>query len=352
MWGGTRRRNGWRRVGASATVVWLYAVLSGARADLDETVSRREEHGDLAPARVLVEAGRTQAEYEGLLRQAASVGDTPSVAKLITKGYVKDVDARNGLNWTALHIAAYEGHRATVEELLKHGANTQAVDLEGHNALHFAASCRKEFCAPRVAIMNTILGSGARLARAPTASASQPEPRASVAVEDDLAERERQERERGPYHMANRGRSRPQEWSQEDDRSRMLDLVTAADVNGMTPLHFASSRGHTGLVKEILVHFREDTVDPSHESTGAKALFKLLNAETSAGLTPLHFAARKKDHATTRLLLEWGANPTKSCKEGKKPIDITPQDGEVADRVRSLLQESMKSWGGAAAETS
>jgi hypothetical protein len=131
----------------------------------------------------------------------------------------------------------------------------------------------------------------------------------------------------------------------------MLDLVTAADVNGMTPLHFASSRGHTGLVKEILVHFREDTVDPSRESTEAKALFKLLHAETSAGLTPLHFAARQKDQATTRLLLEWGANPTKSCKKGKRPIDIMPQDGEVADRVRSLLQESMKSWGGADAAT-
>ena len=45
-------------------------------------------------------------EYEEVLREASSVGDVATVAKLVEKRYVKDVDAPNGLGWTALHLAA------------------------------------------------------------------------------------------------------------------------------------------------------------------------------------------------------------------------------------------------------
>ena len=37
------------------------------------------------------------------------------------------------------------------------GANARQVDHEGHNLLHFAVSCRKEFCPPRVDIFKALL---------------------------------------------------------------------------------------------------------------------------------------------------------------------------------------------------
>ena len=45
----------------------------------------------------------------------------------------------------------------TLKQLLHMGANARQVDHEGHNLLHFAASCRKEFCAPRVDILKALL---------------------------------------------------------------------------------------------------------------------------------------------------------------------------------------------------
>lgn len=61
----------------------------------------------------------------------------------------------------------YGGHLATLEELLKAGANVKAKDAEGHNAVHFAASCRKEFCPPRVDIVDKLLTFDASQLRSP-----------------------------------------------------------------------------------------------------------------------------------------------------------------------------------------
>jgi hypothetical protein len=51
----------------------------------------------------------------------------------------------------------YGGHLATLETLLCAGADLEKKDDEGHTALHFAASCRKEFCPPRVEILKALL---------------------------------------------------------------------------------------------------------------------------------------------------------------------------------------------------
>ncbi len=54
----------------------------------------------------------------------------------------------------------YGGHLETLTALLEAGANVRATDNEGHNALHFAASCRKELCTPRVDVMNALFEHG------------------------------------------------------------------------------------------------------------------------------------------------------------------------------------------------
>ena len=49
---------------------------------------------------------RLHQENEAALREAASLGDTTTVTRLITGGHVKNVDAPNPAGWTALHLAA------------------------------------------------------------------------------------------------------------------------------------------------------------------------------------------------------------------------------------------------------
>jgi hypothetical protein len=136
------------------------------------------------------------AARDGELREAALSGDTAAVEALVTQGHVRDIDAANAAGWTALHLAAvshviarcpacahqgragpsrpaarvqrrpvtlirprrqYGGHVATVAKLLYLGADVRRVDREGHNLLHFAVSCRKEFCAPRAAILRALM---------------------------------------------------------------------------------------------------------------------------------------------------------------------------------------------------
>jgi len=48
------------------------------------------------------------------------------------------VNARDSEGWTPLHYAAYLGHRATCEELVKCGAFLETKDDEGYDALHFS----------------------------------------------------------------------------------------------------------------------------------------------------------------------------------------------------------------------
>lgn len=59
--------------------------------------------------------------------------------KLEVKGKL-DVNARNIHGFTALHVAAYEGNRHAVEELLRNGADRSITSLTGVNDLHLAAA--------------------------------------------------------------------------------------------------------------------------------------------------------------------------------------------------------------------
>ncbi len=98
---------------------------------------------------------------------------------------------------------------------------------------------------------------------------------------------------------------------------------------------FEFRRGHTRLVAEILAHFEGSDGGPSEESG---LVYRLLHMETSKGYTPLHLAAARSDQSTAALLLDWGANPLIKCKAGKTALDISPDDGEEASALRSVLK--------------
>jgi len=85
-------------------------------------------------------AAEKQMLNEKLLTAAWS-GDIKEVWDLLDKG--ADINTRNHLGETALHLAAFGGHSETVELLLEKRADINAVDNEGNTAL-ILACCFKQ----------------------------------------------------------------------------------------------------------------------------------------------------------------------------------------------------------------
>jgi ankyrin repeat protein len=70
------------------------------------------------------------------LSEAARVNNLPEVRRLLSVG--ADVNAKDGSDWTPLHIASNRGHVQVAKELVDHGAGIEATDNFGWTALHFA----------------------------------------------------------------------------------------------------------------------------------------------------------------------------------------------------------------------
>ena len=64
-----------------------------------------------------------------------------SISYLLQQG--EDVDARDHYRWTPLHYAAGYNNLQTVKLLVDSGANIKANDIQGNNALVFAAENSK-----------------------------------------------------------------------------------------------------------------------------------------------------------------------------------------------------------------
>lgn len=77
---------------------------------------------DLNPVeKPMLEDGRTALHY------AASTGDSGSVAELLAAGSV-DANAQDAVGYSAVQIAAAEGHLDVLQLLLRHNANVNLHD--------------------------------------------------------------------------------------------------------------------------------------------------------------------------------------------------------------------------------
>jgi ankyrin repeat protein len=75
-------------------------------------------------------------EYQSLVElffDAARIGNNEVVDTFVSQGF--PIDQRNNQSYTALMVAAYQGHRETVRLLLDSGANACLQDKRGNTAL-------------------------------------------------------------------------------------------------------------------------------------------------------------------------------------------------------------------------
>jgi ankyrin repeat protein len=99
--------------------------------------------------------------------------------------------------------------------------------------------------------------------------------------------------------------------------------VTAADVEGMTALHWAAHWNDLDIVRLML-------------AAGARA-----NAANRYGVTPLHEAATIGNAAMVNALLRAGADPNAALGEGETPLMIAARTGNV-ESVRLLLESGAR----------
>ena len=241
-----------------------------------------------------------------------STDESDLVELLLSQG--ADVNARDKNQATALLLACIHLKLKIAEGLLKNGADIQAVNIHGQNALHLVS---------QIDFYNVLGPDHGELAM--------------LSLKRGVDVNGRDKDERTPLHLASR---------------KGDEVITKVLLNHRAQVNAKDTRGQTSLHHVILgyQHYLTDSRevpwerDRRYRLRSANRLAQQLlergadvNAQNKDLETSLHLASRFRLHETARILLKHGADVNVKNSEGKSPLQLAP--GRKGKAMRRLLSE-------------
>lgn len=185
------------------------------------------------------------AQATGTVSKASTPVVTPAVAAVATEAEALDIHARDSLDWTKLHSAAFHGKCELITLLLDKGSEINAQAKDGSTPLHLAVK------RSHIAAVKLLFSRGANLAAKDQGGNSAVHIAAELFTPDLLKTlvglgamvNARNNEAWTPLHLAaNRGKREVVEFL----LSAGAD-INAAAANGWTPLKVAANCGHLQL---------------------------------------------------------------------------------------------------------
>ena len=310
------------------------------------SVQHRDEHNENTPLHTACENGQTQ---------IASL--------LILLG--AEVDAQNKDGITPLHLACQFGHKETAELQLRRGSKVDTPDTAGVTPLHWACQRGDK------ATAGLLTEHGADVNAARNSDGSTPlhlacqsghKDDAALLIERGAGIDNTNKAGFTPLHFAcsswkvERGAEMNTETGTGFRRLRCLDVVQRADVSVIdslwyTPLHYASSTGHSDVCKKLIE--RDAKVDAkTFDGSTALHLASMtgcvdvqlpigsswsIDLKNSDGRTAFYVACNSGHVEVVRLLLKHKASVNEADRYGRTALHRACQWGHV--EVVNLLLE-------------
>ncbi|RDD43145.1 Ankyrin-2 [Trichoplax sp. H2] len=224
-----------------------------------------------------------------------------SCVKLLAKVNKSLVHVRDKLGRTPLHYACMKGSNGIVKSLLRFGADVNALDDESRTPMHWAT------VTSNVTGINCLIKAGAKLDQSdlhqayPLHYAAQMEENENnVAVLTTLLDN------KAPS-LPDRDQRHPLLWAAGAGNAKACVLlvkhgcdVETADVDGLTALHTAASKGHLNCVQSLLRNCNSSVDSEDHD-----------------GNTPLFYAISHHHLNCIQFLLDNYSSPYKQNKDGR-----------------------------------
>ena len=291
--GGKKERNAIHRAVSSGNLARVKALL--------------DAKPDLVNSRETCCGGKTP------LQKAAQTGRMALVKTILERG--GDVGAADaGFKRTALHDAALSGRKDIAQLLLERGADLDARDKFGWTPLHCAARGARPSCAD---VADLLISRGAEHDIFTASGLGQSEVVASLLAEDDQLVTQHDKSGGTPLHWATfRGRTKVME-----QLIAAGAAPSAADKGGCTPLHNAANQGHGEALGLLLAH-------------GCK-----VGETDKRGWTALHWAAAYDHVHIAEALLAKGADVNAKDRHGNTPL------AEALKRKRKVIVKFLRDNG-------
>ncbi|XP_069778381.1 transient receptor potential cation channel, subfamily N, member 1 isoform X3 [Narcine bancroftii] len=324
-------------------------------------------------AQVQLQGGKAQ---ETPLHIAAQVKDGEKVAEILLKSGA-DVNAQQENGETAMHIAARHGNLKMIQALMEEGGDLTWQSKAGENPLHIAV----QHCHVTVVeeILNYLTNERSHIEAIACVNQENQEGETclhlAAEIKKDMIHFQQEDtkiikilmeydaditaitklmHETPLHYCAHVGNSDVLlEILKYIVSNRMQQVINKQSKNGCSPLLLAAEKGHTEVVKILLLnHARVDVFDEhgkaglhlaaenGHDQISDILLWHkaFVNAKTKLGLTPLHLGAQNGYNRVVKLLVETHASMFDALSLLKQtPLHLAAAKGQL-DVCNSLLR--------------